>query len=353
MKTKLFILSISLFVFGSLSAHVITVSNNAVSAGHFSNLQIAIDSANAGDTVYVMGSPTAYSSYGEATFNNSNIYITTRITLIGAGYNVTGTQNNWVSYINGYIYIDSTAFTTQLSGTKILGMDVNGSINQAGIGGAISNIDIERTYVNGWIYVFGHNWNIINNNVYGVQPQYNANVFIQNNFLYTVEYSNQTSVVISNNNFVINGGNAFYTVSNALIANNIFFYVNPIPNTTSCVFSNNLSFNSSAIALPPAGNTGSGDINPATLGVVGFTDATITNYASQSTVWNYNWKFKAASPGHNGGTDGTDIGVYGGAYPYPNMSGATRIPQMTLMNVGAIVPVGGTVPVNFKARVQN
>jgi hypothetical protein len=353
MKTKLFILVFALFTFGSLSAHVITVSNNAIAAGHFSNLQIAIDSANTGDTVYVMGSPTAYSSYGESTFNNNNIYITTKITLIGAGYNVTGTQNNWDSYVNGYIYIDSTSFTINLSGTKILGMDVSGQIAQTGISGSVNNVDIERCYVNSWVYVFGKNWTIFDNNIYGVQAQNSSYLFIQNNYLNSVQYSDQTTVVISNNNFVINGGNAFYSVSNAVIANNIFFYVNPVPNITSCVFSNNLSFNSSPISLPPAGNTGSGNINPATLGVVGFTDATITNYVNQNTVWNYNWKFKVSSPGHNGGTDGTDIGVYGGAYPYPNMSGATRIPQMTLMNVGGIVPVGGTLPVNFKARVQN
>jgi hypothetical protein len=350
MKTKLFILSFLALAVGRLSAHVITVSNGPVSGGHFYNLQIAIDSANVGDTVYCIGSPNNYNSYGESTYNDNNIHITNRITLIGAGYAVTGTQNNYVSYISGSIILDSNAFTVQLSGTKILGMDCGSQLYQNG-SGSINNVDVERCYIPSWVYVFGHGWTIINNDIYGVIVQYNAYTYIQNNFLYQVQNSNQTTVVISNNDFVISGGNPFYTVSNALIANNVFFYDNPDANVTSCVFTNNIAFNGSALVLPPAGNTGSGNSVPASLGVFGFTDASLTGYVGQN-VWTHVWTFKPSSPAYHGGTDGTDMGVNGGAYPYPNYTGATRIPQMTLLNVPAIVPQGGSMNVNFKARDQ-
>jgi hypothetical protein len=353
MKTKLFIFSFIVLAVSTLSAKVLTVCNAPITGGHFTNLQTAIDSATPGDTVYVVGSPNPYSSYGDGTGNNSNIYITNQITLIGAGYAVTGTQNNWSSYINGSIYIDSNGYTIQLSGTKILGMDVNGALYQTGFTSKpINNIDIERSYFNSWLYVYGYGWSIINNDLYGVQVQNWNNLNIQNNFLYTVQNSNQSTVVISNNDFVIDGGNAFSSVSNALIANNVFFYDNPATSTTSCVYSNNISFNGSPITLPPAGNTGAGNINPASLGVLGFTDAALSNYVGQN-IWAYTWTFKATSPAHNGGTDGTDIGATGGAYPMPNYTGATRIPQMQLMNVPAIVPSGGSMNVNFKARIQN
>jgi len=298
-----------------------------------------------------MGSPNGYNSYGVKGFNDNDIHITHQITLIGAGYAVTGTQNNWVSYLTGSIYLDSNAFTIQLSGTKILGFDVTGATYQTG-SGAINDIDIERSYFGGWINVYGHGWTVTNNVLYGVYVNYWNNCLIQNNFLYAVQYSNQSTVVISNNDFVVNGGNAFYTVSNALIANNVFFYDNPTQYCTSCVFSNNIAYNGSPITMPPAGSTGAGNMTPASLGVFGFTDVTLTNYVNQNQIWSHPWTFKSSSPGHNGGTDGTDCGVNGGSYPMPNVTGATRIPQMTLMNVPAVVPQGGSMNVNFKARDQ-
>ena len=350
MKTKLFILSFLVLVFGTVNAHVITVSNAPVSGGHFYNLQIAIDSANIGDTVYCMGSPNSYNSYGESTYNDNNIHINNRITLIGAGYAVTGTQNNWESVLSGSIILDTGVFTTQLSGTRILGMDIGSQLYQNG-SGSINSIDIERCYFSSYIYVMGKNWTIFDNTLYLINIQNNAYAYIENNFLYQVQNSNQTTVIISNNDFVISGGDPFASISNALIANNIFFYDNPTTSVSTSVFTNNLAFNGSAMTLPPAGNTGSGNIVPASLGVFGFTDITLTSSVGQN-VWIHTWTFKASSPGYHGGTDGTDIGVNGGTYAIPNITGATRIPQMTLLNVPAIVPQGGSMNVNFKARDQ-
>jgi hypothetical protein len=338
MKNTLLCLSFIAFAFGSAKATVVTISNNTIAAGMYSSIQTGCDAANPGDTVYVMGSPT---SYGDLTLKK-------RLTLIGAGYNVTGTQNNWNSVIN-YFYFDTISFGSPISGTKIMGFNIN-QISQTG-SGPINNVTVERNYLGGYLYVMGSNWIIKDNNVSTINIQYNANVYIYNNFIGAVQNSNKTSVVISNNNFVTNSGNAFYTMSNALIANNIFYYSSPLAYTTACTFSNNITTNSTAQVLPNAGNTGSGNFNNQT---PGFVDATIpTSTVGQNVVWNYNWHLTNASAGHLSGTDLTDIGVYGGPYPFPNMSGATRIPQMELLNVQGTVPQGGNLNVNFKARKQN
>jgi hypothetical protein len=341
MKTKLFILSFIVLTFGSLQAHVITVSNNAVNAGHFTKIQTAADSVNVDDTIYVMGSPTDY----------GNVYIKTRCTIIGAGYAVTGTQNNWASIVD-YVYLDSIAFQNPVSGTKIMGLDVNSSI-QISSTGALNNIDIERCYVNSWIYVGGTNWTIRNNDIDYINCQNNANIYIQNNFIYGIVTSNQTTVIIDHNNFVDNSSNIFWynDIHNALITNNVFYYGNPQYGCYSCTFSNNITSYGSVVSLNTyAGNTGAGNIFATP---PGWTDATIpASTVGQNTIWNYKWTFKAGSPAHNAATDGTDIGVYGGSYPMPNLTGATRIPQMTLMNVSGIVPAGGSINVNFKARDQ-
>ncbi|HSY77149.1 MAG TPA: hypothetical protein VK890_09855, partial [Bacteroidia bacterium] len=48
------------FNVGTLSAHVITVSNNAVNVGQYTTVAAALTAANPGDTIYIMGSPTDY-----------------------------------------------------------------------------------------------------------------------------------------------------------------------------------------------------------------------------------------------------------------------------------------------------
>jgi hypothetical protein len=337
---KLSLLNLGLFVCaaGTLQANVITCSNNAINAGMYTTIQTAVDAAAVNDTVYVMGSPT---TYGDVT-------IKTRITLVGAGYAITGTQNNWVTII-GNVYLDSIGFGNPVSGTHLEGLDF-GTLSQTG-SGAINNITIERCYLSSTLNCFGHNWMIKNNILNNVYANNNSYIYVENNFLQDFEYSNATTVVVTNNNFCTYNSYAFYTVSNALIANNIFYYCNPTIYVTSCTFTNNITTNSTAMVLPPAGCTGAGNLNNTP---PGFTDATIpASTVSQNTVWNYNWKLKPTSPGHNAGSDGTDIGAYGGAYPIPNLTGATRIPQMELFNVSGVVPQGGNLNVNFKARKQN
>ncbi len=344
MKTKLLCLvSVILSGLGSLRANVITVSNNAIAAGMYSTIQAGCDAANVGDTVYVMGSPT---SYGDVT-------IKTQITLIGAGYNVTQTQNNWNTTL-GYCYLDTIPFGNRISGTKIMGFDMY-SVSQTGSSGAADSIkwiDIERNYISNYVDIVGSYWTIHNNIINYININNHSNIFIQNNFLnYNINGSNKTTVVISNNDFCTTTSSSFGSITNALIANNIFYYSSPIAGCTSCTFSNNITTNSVSQVLPPSGNSGLNNINNTS---PHFVDATIpSSTVNMNSLWNYNWTLSATSPAHNAGTDGKDLGVYGGVYPFPVMSGATRIPQMQLMNVGAIVPQGGNLNVNFKARKTN
>ncbi|MFI5149778.1 MAG: hypothetical protein ACHQRM_08610 [Bacteroidia bacterium] len=340
MKNTLLQLGLCLITAGTLNANVITVSNNAIAAGMYSNLQTACNAAAVGDTVYVMGSPTDYGT----------VNVKTRIVLIGAGYQLTGTQNNWPSTVD-YVHLDSVAFGNPVSGTKIAGLYISSNIDNTGSAGQINNIDVQRCYVSSWVYVEGVNWTIRNCDIYGIQPQNYNYVYIQNNFIGMIEYSNKTTVVIDHNTFTTNNGNAFYSISNALIANNIFYYCSPLASVSSCTFSNNITTNSSAQVLPPAGNTGSGNINNTP---PGWTDATIpAGTVSSLSLNNYSWKFGSSAPAHNSSTDGTDMGAYGGSYPMPNLTGATRIPQMQVLNVSGVVPAGGNLNVNFKARKTN
>jgi len=68
----------------------------------------------------------------------------------------------------------------------------------------------------------------------------------------------------------------------------------------------------------------------------------------------YDWHLLASNPGHNGATDGTDIGMYGGLHPMPNLTGISTLPLMTLLNIkNSSIPINGTLNYEFKARQGN
>ena len=73
------------------------------------------------------------------------------------------------------------------------------------------------------------------------------------------------------------------------------------------------------------------------------------------TIATSDWHILAGSPAHNAGTDGTDLGIYGGTQPMANLTGASNLfPQMTLLELyNTNVPVNGNLNVRFKARKQD
>ncbi|MGP8217580.1 MAG: T9SS type A sorting domain-containing protein [Bacteroidia bacterium] len=325
------------FTAGTLSAHVITVSNNTVNAGQFTSLQKATNAAIAGDTIYIIGSPT---NYGTDTIK------TPRLTIIGAGYNVTGTQFNYSTVVN-YIY-----FRGQVNSTRIQGLYINNSIQQVVTSVEIDSVDVERCYVgnsSSGVYVYGKYWTIRNNDINNVYIQNNADVYVQNNFLEDIETSNQATVYVDHNIFATYSGNALYgTISNTQVTNNVFYYSNP-ENGTGSTFDNNITSYGSAINLNTfAGNTDSKNIFATP---PGWTDAAIpASTINPNQVWNYTWTFAPTSHAHDSATDGSDIGIYGGSYPMPNLTGVPALPQITYMDIPTIAVHGGNLNMDFNAQ---
>jgi hypothetical protein len=182
MKTTTLLLAAMLLIFNVKSqATIITVSNNPVSGGQYTDVQSAINAATAGDTIYVMGSPIKYN-------NNSGINITKRLVLIGAGYNVTNTTNNNLNTVVGTFLLDSIAFNSQVSGTQIIGFYLTGSI-YINSGYSIKNIIVSRCYVSGGISTSCSNGWVVENcivgntiNLYG-NTDVLSSMIIRNNFL--------------------------------------------------------------------------------------------------------------------------------------------------------------------------
>jgi hypothetical protein len=185
---------------------------------------------------------------------------------------------------------------------------------------------------------------------------------IQNNIIGRIRGYIGESLLISNNLFLDFGyghnSPSSYWLKGIYFNNNIFYGFSNFNNddpVESCVFMNNVTFgDSDAVLLSPSiNNTGENNlinINPQ------FEDAStiIFNFS-------YNYRLKDSSPAKNNGTDGTDIGITGGGYPWAtnddgtlDLSGKPNIPQIEKMNIlNSVVPLDGTLKVSVKVKSQN
>ncbi len=339
-KYILFALMLSFAIMAQ--ATIINVDNKPNRpSGYISNLTLAISNASAGDTIYIYPSNTSYGS----------ITITKKIHLFGFGYDGTYGYNSKI----GSITLDTTTSpSSNPSGTSIQGFrlsslycakskiknitiasnNFSSTINLGSYTTGCSDWVIKNNYLEASIYIQDNTSIIISNNVF-------------RNYYGNISSSNSSSVIISHNLFM--QWSYFSNVQNATVSNNIF-----ICNTSSYTggnmnnntFTNNISYcsnSSNTYTLPPTGNSGTGNKqNQNPLFVSGPVNS---NYD-----YNYDYHLQASSPGKNAGTDGTDIGPYGGTEPFV-WGGAFTIPKITEMTISnPIINSGTNINVNVKAK---
>ncbi len=337
MKKLFFTLVFVIAVMASF-ATVHTVSNNPDSPGEFSGLQAAIDASVNGDTLYVHGSPTNYGT----------IYLNRNLTLIGTGYNPQK-DNPLVSSITT-LYLDSVPGIKGCSNSKIIGFYITSSLQQGPSAYAFSNITIAMNRINQLQLQASTSSNVIvKQNVihYTYSIQNCNNLIIRNNMMYyTVSYfQNCTSVLVTNNLFFYQSVSTGAVLQDfATITNNIFLNVHP--NSSFATYNNNLIFNSGNDLLPYGNNTGTGNYNATAPIFINVPDLNGVNFS-------YNYRLASNSPGHNGGTDGTDIGPFGGIDPLPNLYGTPPVPQIKIFNItNSVVTPDTPIEIYVKAKKQ-
>lgn len=323
------LLAAALFVAVTAQATVRTVSNSPSQPAQYSDLQTAINGAAIGDTLYVLGTGTQYPT----------VTIDKQLTIIGSGYAPPAPAQP-TSVASIYLYSNS-------GGSRLIGLNIPGYLYLYS-----SNIMAERCN----LYYISAQVNGLNNMVFRHNYIYyysmaNANsALVANNIIHSNGYlqnSNSNAVVVTNNLFMGYYWHALQTFSNALVTNNIFWQSQPGDGTVSgCTFNNNISFQTNNNTLPFGSNGGSGNL----VGV----DPQFTNAPNNAVNYTYNYDLLPASAGNDAGTDGTDIGIYGGPAPWPNMSGVARIPRVREFNLQfSQVPQGGTVNATVKANQEN
>ncbi|MBX2897453.1 MAG: hypothetical protein KF763_18570 [Cyclobacteriaceae bacterium] len=370
----------TLFACTTTFATVRTVSNNPTRPAQFTTFAAAQSASVNGDTIYIYGSPFQYPA----------ISINKRLVIIGAGYNPNNQFGQPTNIANIDLFRDTgvnNATGSVLTGILTSRLDITGLMS--------NNIRVFRcrftSYINmagGSPTAYADGWtfynNIFDSYIYGGAnsrtSQSATNIIIANNiFSNTNTYLygfNSNSIIVDHNLFL--GANNLFQIYNIIITNNIFtrttgtvFYgggTGPV----LCTFNNNIS-NQSTIADPssytPANsfiNTFTGTGGGSNFGAGNFVGvdplyAAVSNFNGYVATANY--RLQAGSVGKNAATDGTDIGIYGGSYPFPSggavgsgydTSPMPPIPQVTELNIqNATVPVNGTLNVNVKATVNN
>jgi len=346
---KTYVLMLLIIATLTTKAAVLIVDNNTVNPapakGVYNNLQTAIDKAQEGDTIYVVGSD---NSYGDMNVNKENLM------LIGEG-----------SYTSGLIK-NAKVGSIYLAANGIIIMGFNVASNCWVVDLSINDILIERCQIAGTFgvkniacagcYHLCANWLIRNNVLNDVKLRHTwnnngANWIFSNNIIQG-QVTDDDNTVLTNILFINNlfldsntgTSNVFSTCNSIILQNNIFYYKTP-QGCDNSVFIKNLTYKTANDSLPYGTNLGSDNfinVNPKFVSFpsnVGF-------------AYTYNYQLQTISPVHNSGIDGTDIGIFGG--PSPAAPGAPpRIPRITNFTIpNAAIPLNGTLQINIDAKNQ-
>lgn len=320
-----------LIVIGAMQTNAAqwSVSNSPQNPGQFNTITAALTSSSviSGDTLLLHPTPISY----------GNISITKRITLIGAGFNTQRTAPQIVTV--GQITLVSN---TNSGGSKFYGMRISQIVTS---GLTMNDITIEDCRIDNNILssAIPFNWTVrncvftatSNYNIDLQQSTLNAGSMLVNHCLFANTFSGSYSTLIVRNCLFVQG--VFSNVQNATFENCIFrstgFTVSGVLN---CTFNNCIS---GVSALPIAGNTGANNVAPAAVIMV--------NAPGNSVNLTHDYHLTAASPGYASGTDGQQLGLFGGNSTF-NISGeplnSAIIRNFQITN--SVVPVNGTLNIN-------
>ena len=324
---------------GVSNARIWRVNNNIGATADFNNLQNAINTVAAGDTLHLESSAISYGA----------ISITKRLIIRGPGYLLNETVSNpKTQYLKDPAYIQTLTLSPGSKGSVVEGISndyvyLNDSLltyqrNYVGVSLSLSSSKdvsgdtVRNNFIDASIYLSSGNYKtkglFLYNNIIRGQMSIHASLI------------NNAGGYVINNTFV---GNSAHTCSDFIFQNNIFLNANFGIYKGSNVFSNNIS----ADANLPAGNGNVPNI-PATNLFVGGTTG-----AGYSTDGRY--ALKAGSPAIGGGVlNGVtvDCGAYGGPAPYV-LSGMPQMPSIYNLSMPTQINAGtSTINISVSAAAH-
>ncbi len=298
----------------------------------------AHNAASSGDTIYLSG----------GTFYTPSS-ITKTLYIYGAGHYVDSTQATGKTFISGNLILDRNT-----DGTYIEGIDLTGEVRlQFSTPDTINNISLAYCKISGNINL-SYSGNIYSNNFVLIRSVVMGEI----NFTRATNAAVYNSIIqgrITNSNGILYENNIlFYSFSlygyctitgdNNIIKNNIFFK----NETTSGVGGNgNQLFNNLFTATTPSfgvSYTASGNYYPVNI------DSVFVN--NNIYTFDYSKNYHLKHPDTYIGTDGTQIGIYGGTFPYKEGAVPSN-PHIQLKNVAPTSDSNGQLQIEFKISAQD
>ncbi|MCH7513728.1 MAG: hypothetical protein IH947_07265, partial [Bacteroidetes bacterium] len=306
-------------------------------------------SAN-GDIIYVIPSGTNYGV----------MLLTKEVTVYGVGYN----PDNQIGLKSLFSSVQISASNTRISGIQFTDLPWAGVAIT--IAANIVNTTIDKCVFSRFVATGTGIGTIMIQNCLILQnsANYGAQMFIMNTatpnirFLNNIVFSTVNTgwgilyglngANIENNLFIASASGTleriFGTVTSSSIKNNIFYGMTPMPASTFTgnTIDYNLTFGSTDNNFLTTGNTvGSNNIINQ--------DPLFVNVPyGQAWFFTNDATFQALSPATGAGSDGTDIGLYGGGTPYDEYG--TPLPVVQAITTPAMISQGTNLPVNIKGR---
>jgi hypothetical protein len=336
------------FCISSISmATILTVCPNTTYPAQYVSIQAANDAASAGDTIYIYPA-----TYQVAT------NLTKRLILIGPGVDPHRPVRLTATMMQPFHLTVSDC-----SGSIIMGITFNHEVVSGDYSILINDLTFTDCRFNNFAQLYGNNILVENCILYSTYSWGNGFLrfgtegaygnIIQNNYIHgPIGLQSGTYTIIQNNIFGSGDANskAFMDMTYGLpygpgvqIRNNIFYKSNPVTPanaTNDCAFINNIYYLTSNPV--PVNLLSSGNVN---------TDPLFVNFPAEGAIFSfsYDYHLQPTSPGINYGTDGNDIGMWGGPVPV-NAGFEPPIPRITELKLSnSTVPVGGTLQMTFKA----
>lgn len=346
-KCNIFLSSaVALFLWaGVTKAQVFMVVKGDVSTP-YNNLEEAVEAAEEGSTVYIptgehsiLKSPTIVGSVRTRT-----LLIDKRLTLMGAGADE--------GALNATSLVGSVTITEGASGSRFEGLTITSYLRMDNV----SNFLMKRCKVNNLFQISGKgDGNLFRESqisqIVGYISLYGSSGFSSNVNIYTeilvqncVLTSSITNVkkgIFTNNVFTYNS-TPFTQVHQSVIVNNIFTQTGVVNLSSSTSSWNNATYNLFVGSL--TGTTSNN--NYAADNITGV--AYLTSIFEDQVLY----QLKADSPGKNAGSDGTDMGLYGGAFPAKEQR-IPAYPVVTAFSAGGATAADGVLPVRITVEAQD
>jgi hypothetical protein len=297
----------------------------------------AHNAASSGDTIYLSG----HTFTPPASFDK-------QLMIFGAGHYVDSTLATGKTFINGNVTLNENADLFYLEGVEITG---NFTISN---NHSVNNVIIKRCKINGTFNALGDlsnptsNLSLIGNvlmnrlNLENIQNSLLSNNIISNTF------QGSNGNMISNNIIMgfIWGSSMDYLFfgSNNTLNNNIILWegYNANVNGSGNIFNNNLYVE----PTPDYGATATSIGN-----YTGILQTAI--FVNQTgNTFDYAHDYHLQAPTTYLGTDGTEVGIYGGTFPYKE-GAVPHNPHIQLKNIAPTTNANGDLQIQIQVGAQN